>query len=193
MGGLKRHVRAAANASTNSAMTLACFQRFRFAFAADADLFQEWIDRLFAAEEFFDRDIHVARITLLIDFLAQAHARVFVEITVFCLLKHCRHVGGDGIGPGVAVIAGTGAKSYIDKLIAGIEPKFAAEVSTLQKMKAAETNDPVAEKLKWGASASEREMTATCKFFKRKALVDWETEDCVEGLCGKAKSRRTFL
>ena len=50
--------------------------------------------------------------------------------------------------PGVAVIAGTGAKSYIDKLIAGIEPKFAAEVSTLQKMKAAETNDPVAEKLK---------------------------------------------
>jgi thimet oligopeptidase len=38
--------------------------------------------------------------------------------------------------------SGTGAKSYIDKLIAGIEPKFAAEVSTLQKMKAAETNDP---------------------------------------------------
>jgi len=35
--------------------------------------------------------------------------------------------------------SGAGAKSYIDKLIAGIEPKFAAEVSTLQKMKAAET------------------------------------------------------
>ena len=37
---------------------------------------------------------------------------------------------------------GAGAKSYIDNLIAGIQPKFDAEVSTLQKMKAADTNDP---------------------------------------------------
>ena len=35
-----------------------------------------------------------------------------------------------------------GAKSYIDNLVAGIQPKFDAEVSTLQKMKAADTNDP---------------------------------------------------
>ncbi len=37
---------------------------------------------------------------------------------------------------------GAGAKSYIDNLTTGIEPKFAAEVSELQKMKAADTNDP---------------------------------------------------
>ena len=37
--------------------------------------------------------------------------------------------------------SGAGAKSYIDNLIAGIQPKFDAEVSTVQKMKAADTND----------------------------------------------------
>lgn len=37
---------------------------------------------------------------------------------------------------------GAGAKSYIDNLISGIQPKFAAEVSELQKMKAADTKDP---------------------------------------------------
>src|SRR5437660_9056034 len=37
---------------------------------------------------------------------------------------------------------GAGAKSYIDNLITGIQPKFDAEVSTLQKMKAADTKDP---------------------------------------------------
>src|SRR5712691_7950842 len=36
---------------------------------------------------------------------------------------------------------GAGAKSYIGNLVAGIQPKFDAEVSTLQKMKAADTND----------------------------------------------------
>jgi len=35
-----------------------------------------------------------------------------------------------------------GAKSYIDNLISGIQPKFAAEVSAFQKMKAADTNNP---------------------------------------------------
>jgi Zn-dependent oligopeptidase len=38
--------------------------------------------------------------------------------------------------------SGAGAKSYIDNLISGIQPKFAAEVSALQKVKAADTNDP---------------------------------------------------
>src|SRR5256886_12722916 len=38
--------------------------------------------------------------------------------------------------------SGTGAKSYIDRLISGIQPKFDAEVSAMQKMKAADTNDP---------------------------------------------------
>src|SRR5207244_5029292 len=35
-----------------------------------------------------------------------------------------------------------GARSYIDDLISGIQPKFIAEIATLQKMKAADTNDP---------------------------------------------------
>src|SRR6266404_4756545 len=37
---------------------------------------------------------------------------------------------------------GAGAKSYIDNLISGVQPKFDAEVFTMQKMKAADTNDP---------------------------------------------------
>jgi thimet oligopeptidase len=37
--------------------------------------------------------------------------------------------------------SGTGAKSYIDNLVTGIQPKFAAEVSEMQKMKAADTTD----------------------------------------------------
>jgi Zn-dependent oligopeptidase len=37
---------------------------------------------------------------------------------------------------------GAGAKSYIDNLTTGIQPKFAAELSELQKMKAADTKDP---------------------------------------------------
>jgi thimet oligopeptidase len=37
---------------------------------------------------------------------------------------------------------GAGAKSYIDNLTKGIQPKFAAEVAEMQKMKAADTHDP---------------------------------------------------
>jgi Zn-dependent oligopeptidase len=37
---------------------------------------------------------------------------------------------------------GAGAKSYIDNLVSGIQPKFAVEVPAFQKMKAADTNDP---------------------------------------------------
>jgi len=40
--------------------------------------------------------------------------------------------------------SGAGAKSYIDNLISDIQPKFAAEVSAFQKMKAADTNNPEA-------------------------------------------------
>jgi thimet oligopeptidase len=40
--------------------------------------------------------------------------------------------------------SGAGAKKYIDDLITGIQPKFAAEVADLQKLKAADTNDPAA-------------------------------------------------
>ena len=38
--------------------------------------------------------------------------------------------------------SGAGAKSYIDNLTIGIQPKFDAELATLQKMKAADTHDP---------------------------------------------------
>jgi oligopeptidase A len=44
---------------------------------------------------------------------------------------------------------GAGAKSYIDNLITGSQPKFAAEISGMQKMKAAETNDPKAKIMVW--------------------------------------------
>ena len=44
---------------------------------------------------------------------------------------------------------GAGAKSYIDDLIKGIEPKFAAEIAALQKMKAAETSDPSTRIMVW--------------------------------------------
>ncbi len=37
---------------------------------------------------------------------------------------------------------GANARKYIDNLITGIQPKFTAEVSEMQKMKAADTNDP---------------------------------------------------
>src|SRR5207249_9524633 len=39
---------------------------------------------------------------------------------------------------------GDGAKSYIDKLVSGIQPKFAAEVAEMQKMKAEDTHNPEA-------------------------------------------------
>src|SRR5438067_12956089 len=39
---------------------------------------------------------------------------------------------------------GTGAKSYIDNLISGIQPKFAAEVAEFQKMKSEDTHNPEA-------------------------------------------------
>src|SRR4029453_3609293 len=36
---------------------------------------------------------------------------------------------------------GAGAKKYIDDLVSGIQPKFAAEVAGMQKMKAADPKD----------------------------------------------------
>jgi thimet oligopeptidase len=44
---------------------------------------------------------------------------------------------------------GAGAKSYIDNLISGIQPKFAAEVAEMQKMKAEDTHDPNAKIGTW--------------------------------------------
>jgi thimet oligopeptidase len=39
---------------------------------------------------------------------------------------------------------GAGAKKYIDDLVSGIQPKFAAEIAEMQKMKAEDTHDPSA-------------------------------------------------
>src|ERR1041385_809090 len=45
--------------------------------------------------------------------------------------------------------SGAGAKSYIDNLITGIQPKFDAELAVLQRMKAVDTNDPEAKINVW--------------------------------------------
>ena len=45
--------------------------------------------------------------------------------------------------------SGAGAKKYIDDLVTGIQPKFSAESSALQKMKAADTGDPNAQIGTW--------------------------------------------
>jgi oligopeptidase A len=42
-----------------------------------------------------------------------------------------------------------GAKKYIDDLVSGIQPKFAAEVSEMQKMKAEDSHDPNARIDRW--------------------------------------------
>jgi thimet oligopeptidase len=44
---------------------------------------------------------------------------------------------------------GAGAKSYIDELVSGTQPKFDAEVAEMQKMKAADTNEPGAKITMW--------------------------------------------
>jgi thimet oligopeptidase len=44
---------------------------------------------------------------------------------------------------------GTNAEKYINDLVAGIQPKFDSEVAELQKLKAADTNDPKAKIMVW--------------------------------------------
>src|SRR5438132_11721921 len=73
---------------------------------ADTDLFQERLDGLFPAEELLDRNVDLTRIARLVNFAAQFHAGLFIEITVLRFFKNGRHVGGDGIRPGVAVVTG---------------------------------------------------------------------------------------
>ena len=45
--------------------------------------------------------------------------------------------------------SGAAAKTFINDLIAGIQPKFDAEVAELRKLKVAETKDPNAQINKW--------------------------------------------
>ena len=64
------------------------------------------MDRLLAAEELLDGNVDFARIAHLVNFAAQFHAGLFIEVAVLRFFKNCRHVGGDGISPGVAVVTG---------------------------------------------------------------------------------------
>src|ERR1700694_3896338 len=75
-------------------------------FPADADLFQERLNRLFAAKEFLNGNSHVASVALLINLVAQSQSRLLVEIAVLRFLKNGRHVRGDRIGPGITVVTG---------------------------------------------------------------------------------------
>ncbi len=61
---------------------------------------------MFAAEEFFDRQCHVARIALFVNFVTQSRASLLVQIAIFRFFENGGHVLGNGIGPGVAVVAG---------------------------------------------------------------------------------------
>src|SRR5262249_350596 len=78
--------------------------RFLRLLRADADFFQKGLDGLFAAEEFFDRDVYVTRIARLVDFAAQFYARLFVEVTTLGFFENGRQICSDGVGPGVTVI-----------------------------------------------------------------------------------------
>src|SRR5262245_33653015 len=72
----------------------------------DADLFQEWGDGPLPAEEFFDGDVDVAGVAGFVDFSSQAGAGGSIEITFGRVFENGCHVGGDGVGPSVAVVAG---------------------------------------------------------------------------------------
>src|SRR5438876_1855496 len=63
---------------------------------------------------------------------------------------------------------GAGAKKYIDDLVTGIQPKFAAEVAEIQKMKAADTHDPKATIGVWDWRYYDNQLV------KRKYAVDKE-------------------
>src|SRR5437867_10901881 len=64
---------------------------------ADADLFQERLDRLFPAEELLDGNVYLARIAHLVNFATLFHAGLLIEENVPAIFKTCRHAGADGI------------------------------------------------------------------------------------------------
>src|SRR2546423_168183 len=80
--------------------------RFLFLLRSDADLFQERLDRLFAAKEFLDGGVDVARIPRFVNFATQSQPGLLIEVTILRFLKDGRHVGGYRVGPGISVIPG---------------------------------------------------------------------------------------
>ncbi|HEX4637972.1 MAG TPA: M3 family metallopeptidase [Chthoniobacterales bacterium] len=68
---------------------------------------------------------------------------------------------------------GAGAKKYIDDLISGIQPKFAAEVAELQKMKAADTKDPNAKIGVWDFRYYDNQLVKQKYTVDKEALRDF--------------------
>src|ERR1051325_9960344 len=68
-----------------------------------ADLFEERFERSLAAQEFFYRHVHVARIADFVNLLAQPHPGCAIEVTIRRVLEHRGHVRRDRVRPRVAV------------------------------------------------------------------------------------------
>ena len=81
-------------------------RRFLFVLWTDADLFQEWLNRLFAAEELLDGNRNVSRFAGLVNFAAQFHTGLFVKVTGLRFFEYGRHIGGDRIRPSIAIVTG---------------------------------------------------------------------------------------
>src|SRR5258708_526737 len=76
---------------------LSLLRRYRF--------FSRMAQSTVAAEKSFDRQCYIARIALLINFVTQLRASLLVQVTILRFFKNGGHVRGDGIGPGVAIVA----------------------------------------------------------------------------------------
>src|SRR5881398_1288155 len=72
---------------------------------ANPDFLQEWLHRLFAAQEFLNRIADIPRIAHGVNFVAQSNSGLLIKVPIRRTFKNGSHVCGDGIGPGVPVIA----------------------------------------------------------------------------------------
>ena len=64
------------------------------------------MSRAGTTEEFFDGFVHIAGVSRSVNFFPQASSGNSIEIAIRRIFKNGCHVGGDGIRPSVAVIAG---------------------------------------------------------------------------------------
>jgi len=79
--------------------------------------------------------------------------------------------------------SGAGAKKYIADLIAGTQPKFAAEVAEIQKMKAADTGDPQAKIGTWDRLYYDNQLVKQKFAVDKEALRDFfPYQKVVEGM-----------
>src|SRR5438874_3976315 len=61
---------------------------------------------MLTTEEFFNRFVDIARIAHGVDFIAQPHSRLSIEITFRCALENRCHVRRYRIRPSVSIVAG---------------------------------------------------------------------------------------